>query len=697
MVDDGVESQDYDSDEVFYTLRRQHSYGNESNNNNNNRGDVVFEVGKVGANAIELDHFEGQYGRRARIEAVEEVALPGIAWDNGGSLSSHVLHSDDSPESRSSPTVFLDSYEAQATRRPSAAAIANPIPRHPSPSRSLPARLAAGSRRPSAPDAVRRPSIPGLEPVGVFDTFDSPHVAATNAAVNAPPTHERVTSGYEGLRLPAVHAAGKYPRVPMERGGAWAGLRGGGGGARLWDAQESTYRQLPRRFVSDASKAALLSPVPDREDIWGDCPASARVWVYQFIFDLKLRTFGSSWALVQEKRKHPAEQTFRKVLDPKKVQPKWENSQWRWLHYCNGIMSEFSVWFRFKLFPLCFFLDAMLRGSAQVMIANNPISGVIALAGLAVSSPWLCVCSMVGLFVSTLFAFFMGVNRAAFRGGLYGYNGMLVGGAMSVVLSGGDWNPLALAWIIPGAACSVFMTVALGTAFGGVFGSPPFTLPFIFTTMIISGCMQHSTHFRPVPALVPAFGGGLPVLGNTTAGTVFSAWMSGCGQIYIAGNPYSGLLMVLAMAVFSRVSAIGMLVGSWIGLAFAYSIGAPTAEINAGLWGYNPALLMIAMLTFYLPSVRVFVMGVVGSILSCMMTGFLDTVLKPLGLPRLTMAFSSTAFMLLLIQTSLQGIYAVPLEHITSPEDHLRKVRLMKKVAHHLRPAAWSEIVGGNE
>lgn len=501
-------------------------------------------------------------------------------------------------------------------------------------------------------------------------------------------------AAYEGLAGASSSSGDSDPILSPRMNGGWAGLRKGGGD-RLWDPAEQTFRQLPipsRTLASEGTRLSLITEQPLREDVFGQCSSKARMWAFQFVFDLKLRTFGTSTMLKQEKRKHPNEQMFRKVLDPKRtVKSKKEGASFKWFFYCLGIMPEFSSWFRSKLFPLCFLLDAMLRGSAQVMICNNPFSGLIALAALAVSSPWLCICSIMGLVAATLFAFLMGVNRAAFRGGLFGYNGMLVGGAMAVLLNGGDWNPLALAFIIPGACISVIITVGMGTAFGGAFGTPPFTLPFIFTTMIWAGCMHHTTYFRPVAALTPSFGGTMPVIGNTTAGSVFSAWMSGCGQIYIAGSPYSGFMMVVAMAIFSRVNALGMLIGSAIGIACAYAFGAPTEEINAGLWGYNPALLMIAMFTFYIPSFKAVVIGIIGSIMTCFLVGFLNTILSPLGLPPLTLAFSATAFMLLLIQNAIVGLYVVPLDRITYPEEHLRKVRLIRKVTKHLKKASFKE------
>ncbi len=205
--------------------------------------------------------------------------------------------------------------------------------------------------------------------------------------------------------------------------------------------------------------------------------------------------------------------------------------------------------------------------------------------------------------------------------------------------------------------------------------------PFIVITWVMVACMHSSLFFPPVAALLPALAGSAPVHVPPTAGEFFAAWMSGCGQIYIAASPYSGLLIVVGMGFYSRIAALAMMLGSMIGLAAAYLLGASSAAITQGLWGYNPALFMIAIFgVFFVPSPKVFILAVTGAVLSCFLSGALYTVLRPLGVPQLTFAFSFSALCFVLVQFSLADVAAVPLAQVTTPESHWRKTRLLRAV-----------------
>jgi urea transporter len=119
--------------------------------------------------------------------------------------------------------------------------------------------------------------------------------------------------------------------------------------------------------------------------------------------------------------------------------------------------------------------------------------------------------------------------------------------------------------------------------------------------------------------------------------------------------------------------------------------GASSLAIQNGLWGYNPSLLMIAMFgVFFVPSPKSFVLAVLGSFMSCFLSGALYTVLSPLGIPQLTFAFSFTALIFVLVQFSLANVSAVPLAQVTAPESHYRKTRIIRQVLHKLKKGSDS-------
>jgi urea transporter len=116
------------------------------------------------------------------------------------------------------------------------------------------------------------------------------------------------------------------------------------------------------------------------------------------------------------------------------------------------------------------FVDSNLRGVGQVMFMNNPITGefifnltminiepgLFILVGLFVGSVWGGICGVLGLVVSTGTAQLLKLNESAIRGGLFGYNGILLGLAFSVFLQGGTYSLITAVAVF---LCSIYSTV----------------------------------------------------------------------------------------------------------------------------------------------------------------------------------------------------------------------------------------------
>jgi urea transporter len=84
------------------------------------------------------------------------------------------------------------------------------------------------------------------------------------------------------------------------------------------------------------------------------------------------------------------------------------------------------------------FVDAILRGIAQVMFLNNSISGIFICIGMLVSSRYYTLCMLLGVVSSSLTGSLFGLNGSSYANGLYGYNGTLVGVGIAVFSFGDD-------------------------------------------------------------------------------------------------------------------------------------------------------------------------------------------------------------------------------------------------------------------
>lgn len=346
----------------------------------------------------------------------------------------------------------------------------------------------------------------------------------------------------------------------------------------------------------------------------------------------------------------------------------------------SGTMPEWQQ--RIEKNPLVDFVDYCLRGVGQVCFMNNPITGAFILAGMFVFDAWLGVAGLVALAVSTLTALLLKFDRAAIRAGLFGFNGVLVGAGLATFL-GPKWDGAAFGWIILIAALSSVFHAALAAIMARAWGIPPFTLAFNFSTlMFLVGALSFA-HGRFAGVLVPAqpeIGGIDPgfyaVSGDSQAADILTAIFNGISQLFLAQDVIGGILIVIGLLFCSRIAGAMALVGSTFGMLSGLAVGASGTAIYQGLWGFNSfdAALAIGGVFFVL-SVRSFVLGVGCAILAALFFGALSALFEPWGLPALTLPFCFATIIFALLKYATTSVDAVEAEDITTPEEHLIRMK----------------------
>jgi urea transporter len=79
------------------------------------------------------------------------------------------------------------------------------------------------------------------------------------------------------------------------------------------------------------------------------------------------------------------------------------------------------------------------------------------------------------------------------------------------------------------------------------------------------------------------------------------ATFRGIGQVFFQENALTGALFTLGIALSSPLMALGVVVGSAIGMGTAKVLKFDESEIQAGIYGFNSALVGIATLFFFNP------------------------------------------------------------------------------------------------
>lgn len=79
-----------------------------------------------------------------------------------------------------------------------------------------------------------------------------------------------------------------------------------------------------------------------------------------------------------------------------------------------------------------------------MMFQNNPITGILFIIAVMISSRYYAIAGVVGALGSVLTAFILQIDKNAINNGLCGYNGVLTGIGIAYFHFGGDKNWLEL-------------------------------------------------------------------------------------------------------------------------------------------------------------------------------------------------------------------------------------------------------------
>lgn len=311
-------------------------------------------------------------------------------------------------------------------------------------------------------------------------------------------------------------------------------------------------------------------------------------------------------------------------------------------------------------------LDIHLRGAGQVMLQNNPLTGLLFILGIfwgAVTAGNLAIAAgaIVGLIVATMTAILLHSDEVSLSQGLFGFNGILVGVAVPTFLVMG---PATWFLLIVGAAVSTVAMLAISHA-TKIWDVPALTFPFVLTTWFLVLAAYSFGH-------LPIRGMGPPALpapmaaaagSDLSAGFLLGAWIKGVSQVFLINNLVTGLIFIVALLASSVWAAVFAVAGSAVSIAVALLLGASAADIDAGLYSFSPVLTSIALgCVFFRPSWRVALFALLATVFTVIVQGALDAVVAPVGVPTFTAAFVFVTWLFLLPKVNLEPHRHEPLK-----------------------------------
>lgn len=298
------------------------------------------------------------------------------------------------------------------------------------------------------------------------------------------------------------------------------------------------------------------------------------------------------------------------------------------------------------------FVDINLRGIGQVMLQDNPISGLLFFVAVGWGSyvagaPQVAIGGVVAIVAAKITALWLRVDAADLGAGLYGFNAYLVGLALPTFLAS---SPLMWCYVLLGGAVSVPATIGIANVCRS-WGVVTLTAPFVLVTWLLllgthafsaiegSG-LPMSDVVRPID---PAASNPLEIKG------FLEGVVKSIGQVFLSESVLAALLLLAGLAVNSVAAAVFAFVGAMVAVATAHALGAESTLISGGLLGFSPVLTAVALgAVFYKPSAKVAIYALLATMFTVVAQAAMNVFFTPFGVPALTAPFVLVTWLFLL-------------------------------------------------
>ena len=296
------------------------------------------------------------------------------------------------------------------------------------------------------------------------------------------------------------------------------------------------------------------------------------------------------------------------------------------------------------------YIQAMLKGSGQVMFQGSARTGLLFLIGIFWGAyqegqgvvAWGAV---VGLIASTVAGYVLRQPADDGAEGLWGFNGILVGCAFPTFL--GNTPLMWLALII----CSM-LTTWVRTGFNNVMApwkTNSLTFPFVFTSWIFLFAARVLQGMPPEYMATPELTSHLSTTLDLSFGSLVIYWLKGIAQVFLINSWVTGIFFLVALFISNRWAAFWAAVGSALSLAVVLLYQGAGSDIANGLYGFSPVLTAIALgCTFYKPNWRSAIWALTGIIVTVFIQAGMDAMMMPFGMPTFTAPFCLATWLFLL-------------------------------------------------
>ena len=191
--------------------------------------------------------------------------------------------------------------------------------------------------------------------------------------------------------------------------------------------------------------------------------------------------------------------------------------------------------------------DAVLFSYSQLLFARSRLIGVLLLAA-TFTVPRLGLAGVLAVCTALTVAHVIRLSPDLNRSGLFGYNALLVGLVGAGLLEPG---PPAMALTALAVVTTVLVTAAAHSLMASQLALPSLTLPFLgMAYLVLAAAPGLGVAPQPFPGDTAAL---LEIGWLETGGA--GLWLQSLGTIFLAPHAITGLLVAVALVLYSRIAA----------------------------------------------------------------------------------------------------------------------------------------------
>jgi urea transporter len=205
--------------------------------------------------------------------------------------------------------------------------------------------------------------------------------------------------------------------------------------------------------------------------------------------------------------------------------------------------------------------EVSLRGAGQVIFQGHALTGLFFIFAIYVASVNAGNMAVLALLLSTSTGLMLSKRRASYAQGLYGYNGLLIGAMFATFFPLGNLGYLVAATIV-----ATIVQIETERYFKRL---PQLTYPFVLTSWVL--CL-----ILPLSNTATAFPQPVDVIFHNIS------------QVFLIGNTWSGILILIGLAISSWKSAAWALGASIISIIVSHIF-------NIEVFGFSAVLTAVAL------------------------------------------------------------------------------------------------------